>query len=163
MEIVAGVLLSSLMRSEIKKNDDLMISGYFYLFIFLEKHLNSKYAILILIKQGFFIHNFDFKRECLLTRPSSSCTISLTSSAQPHDRVTPYDPYYIITLQPSWNHFRNLCLWISNLSFNSHILSTAIARSDQSNCILAHWKHNQSDVNDAVHVRIVQFYFVHNF
>ena len=30
-------------------------------------------------------------------------------------------------------------------------------------CIKPHWKHNHSDVNDAVHVRIVQFYFDHNF
>ena len=69
-----------------------------------------------------------------------------------------------ITLQPSWNNFRNLCLWIKfviQLSYT--ILSTAIAQFDKSNCIKPHWKHNHSDVNDAVHVRIVQFYFDHNF
>ena len=55
-----------------------------------------------------------------------------------------------------------ICVCGSNLSFNSHILSIAIAQSDQSNCIKAHWKHNQSDMNDAVHVRIVQFHFDHN-
>ena len=55
-----------------------------------------------------------------------------------------------------------ICVCGSKLSFNSHILSTAMAQSDRGNCVKAHWERNESGMNDIVHVGIVQFYFQHN-
>ena len=59
--------------------------------------------------------------------------------------------------------FHNFFVCGSKLSFNSHILSTAITQSDQSNYIKLTGRHNQSDMNDVVHVQTVQFYFDQNF
>ena len=52
------------------------------------------------------------------------------------------------TYQQCINHITQFFFRGSKFLFNSIILSTAMARSDQGNCIKAHGKHNQSDMND---------------